>query len=1033
MRLCAAVDCVDSQAHEPPQRQNLTQVKELGLQLRRPANDASIQHGIVVGAVDSPYAKLKVEPGDLLVSVDGRSVDRMRFSSVMKLFESPSKPLTMVFEICPPGRAEAAKQQTIVGTNQTQEPSLIRTSTAGIESLNLVDQARDHFAAVRPGSSIGATRASGPLDEVVRLPEDSTPPTIQEWTTPTQEAPVMVMDSTHQEPISSSNDAIERLSISQNSLDTSDESDFDPIGELAGQLARNSIKELVMQNRTKPIHRGSMFKENRRWTNKWNYFYFVLSPLKIECFLGGSTATLFDEMSFFNQQCSVRSLPGTQAVIYSTSGSRFTNEYLLELKAGDQEWVLACMTEIEKNEWLAALQLAFDVSRNARSIRRSSLGPLTPQTTGKQCQSRPTANSDGATMDYQSRFSYPQPPVAMPKVYATVISASNLTKSGAPTNAICEIKLGTQVFQTGVASNEPSPHWECDNTAVFTVSSGCLALKIRILDEVFPGSFRLIAMLTIPLVQLQNLDVVEKNFPLTLENGSSSATLKLSLKYVNEVKALDSRLREALKQFEDIARDDSLAKIEKQAQQTRSKLRNTLTLCAQMNEAENMARGVLTRFMDLHEIMPSGSVEESAQQAYLRRQQVAFDCMFWRFRTCLKTFSGKNILIRLVTNWALLDKFYSIHEELDDFIIDWHLLASNYVHNWKGKWEGARQEFHAFIQHVWKHKHLLLNRRNELTQTDELVLLLLECKERQTKYSANELQMIHEIFMHVLHLTKLPIQPAPEWLISRHEVDYNEGEHFTHGSYGTVYLGSWSGIRVAVKRIRLEDDPNRDMFRGEADIWHSLQHKHIVRLFAACDAGDPIFISEFASSGTLRDYLNQNENQTWRKLHEAALGLLYLHTKRKIVHGDLKCNNIVVSAGGVAKITDFGASFRVGDGLRPVLDATCMGAVDWKAPEILNQCTAGTLASDIYAFGMCVLEAVKRDNPWGNFGESTVKYKVRTKQMLPNRPSKMSDSQWNLVEQMCCHEASMRIDITAVVLKLEGFAFEEQENTRRAA
>lgn len=69
---------------------------------------------------------------------------------------------------------------------------------------------------------------------------------------------------------------------------------------------------------------------------------------------------------------------------------------------------------------------------------------------------------------------------------------------------------------------------------------------------------------------------------------------------------------------------------------------------------------------------------------------------------------------------------------------------------------------------------------------------------------------------------------------------------------------------------------------------------------------------EEAENGSLRDFLF-NETQVgrsppiWRALRDAALGLRFMH-QRGIIHGDLKCNNILVSKAGVAMLTDFGLS-----------------------------------------------------------------------------------------------------------------------------
>lgn len=157
-------------------------------------------------------------------------------------------------------------------------------------------------------------------------------------------------------------------------------------------------------------------------------------------------------------------------------------------------------------------------------------------------------------------------------------------------------------------------------------------------------------------------------------------------------------------------------------------------------------------------------------------------------------------------------------------------------------------------------------------------------------------------------------------------------ESFAIGSHGSVHRGFWSGIPVVVKRILVE---NRKQFRKEAGIWYNLRHRHIVQLFGACDVGSSFFVSELASNGTLTNYLYFNSDKTWRKMYEVSLGLSYLHTQQRVVHGDLKCNNILVAADGSAKIADFDATFEI-SGPPVTIDPDAMGAIQWKAPKLLT-------------------------------------------------------------------------------------------------
>jgi serine/threonine protein kinase len=175
----------------------------------------------------------------------------------------------------------------------------------------------------------------------------------------------------------------------------------------------------------------------------------------------------------------------------------------------------------------------------------------------------------------------------------------------------------------------------------------------------------------------------------------------------------------------------------------------------------------------------------------------------------------------------------------------------------------------------------------------------------------------------------------------------------------------WLGTPVVIKLMGYEaggDEYNCELFFHELQVWFSLSHPHVIKLFGACHVGKRFFACEYAGNGTLDTFLKEgdNSNQNWRKLHQVALGLQYLHSLN-IVHNDLKCDNILIDANGDAKITDFGLSC-IPNCAKVKIENKKIGAAQWKSPEYLRGDRL-TVASDLYSFGMCILEAVSADYP----------------------------------------------------------------------
>ncbi|KAH7474539.1 U-box domain-containing protein 34 [Phytophthora ramorum] len=273
---------------------------------------------------------------------------------------------------------------------------------------------------------------------------------------------------------------------------------------------------------------------------------------------------------------------------------------------------------------------------------------------------------------------------------------------------------------------------------------------------------------------------------------------------------------------------------------------------------------------------------------------------------------------------------------------------------------------------------------------------------------------------------------------------------FRVGSFGKIYHAVWLGSRVIVKLVDLETPAIRCAFLKEAAIWRHLHHPHIVPLYGTCISprGETdeqgLFVCEEEENGSLRDYFF-NEIQAgrtpavWRALRDAALGLHFLH-RRGIVHGDLKGNNILVNKAGVVKLTDFGLSFMPGREVSTSTPGEAIGAFQWKAPELFGtNCSLPTFESDVYALGMCIVEALRGGSPWGALPEAAVRYSLlkmkrpaaeaglrRTiSRVLPRPVNVKNDKHWAFVKQLCAFEPSERLKLRDAIRILEQFTREE--------
>lgn len=450
------------------------------------------------------------------------------------------------------------------------------------------------------------------------------------------------------------------------------------------------------------------------------------------------------------------------------------------------------------------------------------------------------------------------------------------------------------------------------------------------------------------------------------------------------------------------------------------KLSTLSYLSSEMGEAREMCERICSRLqkVELQLQTVNDLVARDATKAYQR--------LIDKTHGFLMKHVNVHLVTRLVGIQVVIDMCGELHRELDALLLRFNLSCVD-EHLWKKQWEQDASAMRKLLSKSLKQKEAIMDGlQDRNTQTEALTLLLFECNHRKLKYTEEEMVLINDIFHFIASFSHLKIPSVPDWFVPPHEVEFDARSSIATGSYGSVHYGTWNGTEVAVKCAFLEDDKSHSMFMNETEIWFKLQHPHIVTLFRACHVGNPFFVCDYASNGTLGDYLFRTKNEMiWSKLHETALGLHYLHTKHKVVHGDMKCNNILISADGKVKLADFGLSFVFDEeSISPTVHDE-VGAMRWKAPEVLTGKTRGSFASDVYSFGMCIVEALSGRAPWGIMPDVAVKHKVVMQKELPKQPANANEKQWELVRKMCAWDPSERLDMGEVVALLMALADEE--------
>eukprot|EP01059_Diplonema_ambulator_P030733 TRINITY_DN5373_c0_g1_i1.p1 TRINITY_DN5373_c0_g1~~TRINITY_DN5373_c0_g1_i1.p1 ORF type:complete len:813 (+),score=149.41 TRINITY_DN5373_c0_g1_i1:46-2484(+) len=189
------------------------------------------------------------------------------------------------------------------------------------------------------------------------------------------------------------------------------------------------------------------------------------------------------------------------------------------------------------------------------------------------------------------------------------------------------------------------------------------------------------------------------------------------------------------------------------------------------------------------------------------------------------------------------------------------------------------------------------------------------------------------------------------------------------GSYSCVYKATTEqGTAVAVKVIPLgdADDPLE-----EVAILRRVQHRHLVKFHDAEVKDKVLYITmEYLPNGTLAALVAREKmlsrRVARRYTRELISAVVYLHSI-KIMHRDIKGENILLSEEGEVRLSDLGCSKVVAEVTKTVQPGakTVVGTPRWMAPEVIMCTEVGyTNKADVWSVGCTVCEMLTGAPPW---------------------------------------------------------------------
>ncbi|KAJ0965636.1 hypothetical protein J5N97_026774 [Dioscorea zingiberensis] len=215
-------------------------------------------------------------------------------------------------------------------------------------------------------------------------------------------------------------------------------------------------------------------------------------------------------------------------------------------------------------------------------------------------------------------------------------------------------------------------------------------------------------------------------------------------------------------------------------------------------------------------------------------------------------------------------------------------------------------------------------------------------------------------------LKERPVRFTPQNLI---DFTQNYTKKLGSGGFGVVYKGQFpNGVQIAVKVLhKTQDKQAEEQFMAEVGTIGRTYHINLVRLYGFCfDDTLKALVYEYMEKGSLGGCLfDEKQKLKWAKLPEIAIGtakgIRYLHEEcqKKIVHYDIKPENVLLDSNFSPKVGDFGLARLCDRDNSHVTITGGRGTPGYAAPELWMPFPV-TQKCDVYSFGMLLFEILGR-------------------------------------------------------------------------
>lgn len=246
----------------------------------------------------------------------------------------------------------------------------------------------------------------------------------------------------------------------------------------------------------------------------------------------------------------------------------------------------------------------------------------------------------------------------------------------------------------------------------------------------------------------------------------------------------------------------------------------------------------------------------------------------------------------------------------------------------------------------------------ELSNEEESILSEMSPVSFEDSDSNNDLERVERVFKK---------KHADNWSL----IDFEIGKSLGHGKFGNVYLAREKRSRclVALKVLCKQQLKKQscDIMKREITNQIKLIHPNILRLYDFFEDEERVYmIMEYAAQG---DLYNQMKNQDSKRfppekvaiyIKQLASAIEWCH-KKKIVHRDIKLENVLLMKDETLKLCDFGWSARIPS--KSKRRGSIVGTLDYLSPEMVAS-EPHSYELDIWTLGVITYEMLIGETPF---------------------------------------------------------------------